>query len=169
MRVLLVLLLVGCWRQPAQRTQPELSFVARVNAIDELQRRTNSLAPKLDVTEQRIHGLASEAERAALHDDLNALEQETAQLSRMARDARERGDDPLVIARIERKLQYAVLGIGQLREDLHHARTREEQEAFEELKKKVEGTLDHLEIEIRGPGRLNQVPEILVPRRAPTP
>ncbi|HEY5920897.1 MAG TPA: hypothetical protein VIV11_04465 [Kofleriaceae bacterium] len=138
----LLLLLVACWREPAQRTQPELSFVARVSTLSELRHRTDALEPQLDVTLQRILGLASEAERAAIHDDLTAMEREVTQLIRIARQARERGDDSTVLDDVDRKLARATVGVANLRDELVHAKTLVEQEAFEELKKKTEGTLD---------------------------
>ena len=171
MRVLLVLLLVGCWREPARRSEPELSFVARVNVLTELRQRVDALGPELEVTMQRILGLASEAERAAIADDLAALELEIARLSRIARDARGRGDNPELLADVERKLGYATRGLANLREDLLHARTQAEQEAFEELKKKVEGTLDD-EVRIRIYRRNDALPPMLQPvppRLPPTP
>jgi hypothetical protein len=143
MRVaVLLLLLVACWREPARRSDPELSFVARVNAMSQLQVRIDALAPKLDVVMQRILGLASEAERGAIREDLHALTFEVRELSQLVRDARERGENPDTLAACESKLQEISIGLMHLDEELLHAKTRAEQEAFEELKKKLEGTHD---------------------------
>jgi hypothetical protein len=144
-----VLLLAACWREPAPRTRPEVSFVARVHALADLRARTDALAPELDVAMQRILGLASEAERAALRDDLAALDAEVAQLRQIARAARERGDDPDLLASIETKLARATISLATLHDDLLHAKTLAEQEAFERLKKKTEGTLDQDGIRIQ--------------------
>jgi hypothetical protein len=149
MRVGVLLLLVSCWREPAQRSEPELSFVARVHLLGDLREHTDTLVPRMYVEMQRILGLASEAERAAIREDLNGLEIEVRQLSLIAKDARERGERRDVLDEIDRKLDQAKLGLVNLRDDLLHAKTRAEQEAFEELKKKVEGTLDHDEIRMR--------------------
>src|SRR5262249_36941641 len=109
----------------------------------------------MDVAMQRIMGLASEAERDAIHDDLDALELEIRALTIGARDARERGEKRDTIDVVDRRLRHAALRVAGLREDLLHAKTQAEQEASEELKKKVEGTLDHDVITLRGGGRLN--------------
>jgi hypothetical protein len=150
MRVMaLLLVLTACWREPARNTQPELSFVARVQQLDQLRRRSAALAPKLDVAMRRILGLASEAERAAIREDLLALDLELRELSRLAREARERGEDPDLLADVAGTLQDAAIGLATLHDELLFARTRAEQEAFEELKKKLEGTHDDDGIRMR--------------------
>jgi len=161
---LLVLLVAGCWREPAERSQPELSFVARVNVLTDLRTRTSALAPKLDYAMQRIRGLASEAERAAIRDDLNALDLEVRQLSAVARDARERDENRELLDDVDRKLAQAARGLAGLHEDLLHAKTLAEQEAFDELKKKTEGTLDRGGIETF---RINTLPPAGAPLLTP--
>jgi hypothetical protein len=159
MRVLVVLLVVttGCWREPAQKATPELSFVTRVRVLADLRTSSEALEPKLDVAMQRIAGLASEAERAAISDDLTALDGEVTRLTGEAREARERGDDPDLLAYVEHKIARAAISLAQCHEDLLHARTRAQLEAFEELKRKTEGTLDDDGF-IRPGRRLNGVP-----------
>jgi hypothetical protein len=142
MRVAVLLVLVACWREPARRTAPELSFVARVNAMSMLKVRIDALAPKLD-------GLASEAERGAIREDLRALTIEVRELTQLLRDARERGENPDTLAACESKLEDISIGLTHLDEELLHAKTRAEQEAFEELKKKLEGTHDDDGIRMR--------------------
>jgi hypothetical protein len=150
MRVVVLVLAIGaCWREPVRRTEPELSFIARVNQLDQLQRRCDVLASKLDVAMKRIEGLASEAERGAIREDLQALDIEVRELTRIARDARERGEDPDVLADVDDKLRYAALGLMTLQEELLYAKTRAQQEEFEELKKKLEGTHDDEGVRMR--------------------
>jgi hypothetical protein len=139
--VLLVLLVASCWRE-TPREKPYVSFVARVHALTELRRGTESLAPRIARMDQRIRGLASEAEREALHGDMQALEQDLLRLIQIAEAARGRNEDPALLAEIDAKLDAATVATVTLRGELRHAKTTAEQEAFEELKKKVEGTHD---------------------------
>ena len=58
----LVLVLVACcWRASPPPPAPKPSFVARVSALGELRRSTPALARRMELTMQRILGLASEA------------------------------------------------------------------------------------------------------------
>src|SRR5689334_17388247 len=110
MRAVVLLLLVGCWREPAPRSEPELSFVARVQLLRDLRARTDTLEPRMEIEMQRIDGLASEADRGAIREDLNALDHEVRQLALIAQDARSRGEATAALDAIDRKLEQAMLG-----------------------------------------------------------
>lgn len=135
MRLLVIVLLASCWREPAHRTEPELSFVARVNAVTALRRNVEALEPKLEAVMHHILGLASEAERDAIRQDLNALDDEVARFAQVAAASRERGDDPKTLDEIDRKLDRVTLGLLNLRDELLHAKTIAEQRALEEQRK----------------------------------
>ncbi len=135
MRLLVLVMLASCWREPARHNEPELSFVARINALAELRRSVDELGPKLEATMQRILGLASEAERDAIRQDLNALDEEVARLAQISTASRARGDDPQVLDEIDRKLAQAMLGLANLRDELLHAKTLAEERALEEQRK----------------------------------
>lgn len=135
MRLLVIVMLAACWREAPRRTEPELSFIARVNALAELRRNVDELEPKLEAVMHRILGLASEAERDALRQDLNALDVEVARLADVADASRARGDDPAVLDEVDRKLEHAELGLANLRDELLHAKTIAEERALEEQRK----------------------------------
>ena len=134
-RLVVLVMLASCWREPTRRNEPELSFVARINALAELKRSVDELEPKLDVTMQRILGLSSEAERDAIRQDLSTLDYEVARLVQIAAASRERGDDPGILDEIDRKLERAKLGLANLRDELLHAKTVAEERALEEQRK----------------------------------
>jgi hypothetical protein len=140
--VLAVALGASCWRESPPPPAPTLSFVARVNALAELRRGTQAIARRMELTMQRILGLASEAEREAVRADVAALERDVAHLIRVLETARDGGEDPALLAGYATTLRDARVRVAQLREDVQHARTLEEQEAFERLKRKLEGTHD---------------------------
>jgi hypothetical protein len=146
MRLLVLIMLASCWREAPPPEEPQSSFVARVHTLAELRRGTNALAPELEATKQRIVGLASEAERSAIHADLAAMEHEVSRLIDLMERARERGDE---VADVDDKLRAAALSVMRLREELRYARTTEEQEAFERLKRKLEGTHDPVDVRTR--------------------
>lgn len=133
---MIVLLLASCWRGGGATTDPQRdppespSFVARVQGLAELAQRTAALEPRLATTLRRILALASEHERTALHDQLQELADEVAQLAPRLRGARARGDDPSVLARIERELADAAVMLGRLREGLAYAHSVEELNAI---------------------------------------
>lgn len=132
----------ACWRDAPPPAQPQRSFVARVSALTELRRGTDAVARRTEATMQRIVGLASEAEREALLADVVALEEEVMRLAGVLERAREDREDPAMLAELAEKLQDAMFGVTQLRAELRHARTTAELEAFEALKRKLEGTHD---------------------------
>jgi hypothetical protein len=134
--------LAACWRDAPPPEPPRRSFVARVSALTDLQRGIDALAQRTQVTMHRIVGLASEAEREALHVDVVALEHEVMRLAAVLDRAREDGADPVRIRELAQKLGDSMFGVGQLRAELRHARTTAELEAFEELKRKLEGLHD---------------------------
>jgi hypothetical protein len=139
MRVVVVLvLLAGCWRNgavtegalPTSRQDP-VSFVVRVNGLAELQRSTSTLEPKLATALRRILALASEAQRTTLRHDLGEIGREIAQLAARARAARERGDDPVAVERVQRKLSDAVATLAKLRTGLRYASSIEQLHALD--------------------------------------
>lgn len=140
--VLVVALGAACWRESPPPQAPKPSFVARVNALGELRRGTPAVARRMELTTQRILGLASEAEREAVRADVAALERDVAHLIRVLETARDGGEDPALLAAYARQLHDARNRVAELRAELRHARTLEEQEAFERLKRKLEGTHD---------------------------
>lgn len=139
MRVLCVVVsasLAACWHgggAPArtEHSAQPLSFVARVNGLGELQRKADALESKLAVTLRRILRLGTEQERVALHDDLGSLTDEVAQLAVTARVARERGDNPAVLDRVDAKLAEASTSLAKLGEGLSYASTFADLEALE--------------------------------------
>jgi hypothetical protein len=135
MRLLVIVVLAACWREAPPRTEPELSFVARVNALVDLRRNVDALEPKLEAVMHRILGLASEAERDAIRQDLSALAVDVARFADIADASRARGDDPVVLDEIDRKLERAELGLANLRDELLHAKTIVEQRALDEQRK----------------------------------
>lgn len=135
MRLLVLVVLAACWREAPRRAEPELSFIARINALAELRRNVDELEPKLEAVMHRILGLASEAERDAIRQDLNALGIDVARLTDVADASRDRGDDPAVLDEIDRKLAHASLGLANLRDELLHAKTIAEERALEEQRK----------------------------------
>src|SRR5687768_12714835 len=137
-----LVLVASCWREAPPPPTPTLSFVARVSALDELHRGTQAIARRMDLTVHRILALASEADREALRADVVALERDVAHLVRVLETARRGGEDRALLAGYARQLRDAHTRVTQLREELRHARTIEEQEAFERLKRKLEGTHD---------------------------
>jgi hypothetical protein len=138
----LIVPLGACWRGSPQPEPPQRSFVARVNALGELRRGTAALAQSTQSIMHRIHGLASEAEREALLADVIALEHEVMRLAAILDRARDDGHDPRELGELAHKLEHSMFGVGQLRAELRHARTTAEIEAFEELKRKLEGMHD---------------------------
>jgi hypothetical protein len=138
----LIVPLGACWRESPQPETPRRSFVARVSALTDLRRGIDALAQRTQVTMHRIVGLASEAEREALHVDVVALEHEVMRLAAVLDRAREDGADPVRIRELAQRLGDSMSGVGQLRAELRHARTTAELEAFEELKRKLEGLHD---------------------------
>jgi hypothetical protein len=134
MRVLVVVLLAGCWRgaplpAPLATAADPPSFVARVTGLGELQRETAALAPKLDAALHRIFALATESERGAIRDELEDLAGDVAQLAARVRGARTRGSDPAALAAIERRLADASATLVNLRDGLHHATSLERLQA----------------------------------------
>jgi hypothetical protein len=140
--VLVLFVVASCWREVPPPDRPYVSFVARLSAIAELRRGTDALEARIATMTQRIAGLASEAEREALRADLVAFERDLIRLRHVAAAARARDEDPALLDAMQVKLDDAMVAAVALRGELRHARTIAEQEAFEELKKKVEGTHD---------------------------
>lgn len=142
---MIVVLLASCWRgggatNDPQHDPPESpSFVARVQGLAELAHRTAALEPRLATALRRILALASEHERAALRDELRELADEVAQLAPRLRGARARGDDPVVLARIERELADAAVMLGKLREGLAYAHSVEELNAIADSRDEPSG------------------------------
>jgi hypothetical protein len=141
MRLVVVVLLAACWRGggpvsegtrgvSAAERRDAVSFVVRVHGLAELQRSTAALEPKLAAAVHRILRLANEAARLALRDALRALARDVVELAARARGARLRGDDPIAIRDVERKLGDAVATLAKLRQGLHHANTIEELQAL---------------------------------------
>lgn len=140
MRVLCVVVsasLAACWHgggAPATteiRQRQPLSFVARVNGLAELQRKTEALEPKLADAHHRILRLGTEKERVAIRDDLGAITDELGQLAVTARVARERGDNPFVLDGVDAKLADANATLAKLGEGLSYASTFADLEALE--------------------------------------
>ena len=135
MRLVILVLLASCWRGGDAVTEPQPSFEQREQALRELRRRVEALAPKLEYVLQRIVGLSSEVERTAIRDDLARLDRELAALADYAADARTRGDDPAALDVIQRKLEHATLALAQLHDELRYAKTAEERDALRALPK----------------------------------
>jgi hypothetical protein len=131
--IVVTLTLGACWRGSASTQPPQPSFIARRNALIELRRSVNALSPRLELAVNRIVGLASEAERDAIRQDLVELEHDVAELSRYAVDARTRGDTSTLLANIERDLEGAALMLVNLRDELRYAKTAAELSALDEL------------------------------------
>ena len=157
--------LAACWRDAPSAQTPQLSFVARVEVVGELRRGTDELARRMAAAAYRIHGLASEAERDALLADVRELEREIARLAGMLDRARAGGEDADRLAGFAVKLHEARSAVVELHAEVHHAKTTAELEAFEQLKRKVEGSHD--------PGftgrrilfpRDSNVPPVILPR-----
>ena len=96
MRVLCVVVsasLAACWHgggttAKADLGEPQpLSFVARVQGLDELQRKTNALEPRLAEAMHRILRLSTETDRVTIGDDLNALTERVERLTAELRKA----------------------------------------------------------------------------------
>ncbi len=138
MRVLCVVVsasLAACWHGGAttgtERSEQPLSFVARVNGLTELKRKTEALEPRLSAATHRVLRLSTETERVAIGDDLNALTDEVAHLTATARVARKRGDNPVVLDRVDAKLAEAAASLTKLGEGLSYANTFADLEALE--------------------------------------
>jgi hypothetical protein len=131
----MLLVLAGCWRgsAPAPSTQVEqpLSFVVRVNGLTDLERRAATLAPRLAAATDRFLGLADEAQRDALRDDLRVLAEDVAQLVVGARTARTRGDNAAALDQVDRKLADAFAMLAKLRHGLRYANTLEQLQAYQ--------------------------------------
>lgn len=140
MRLVIVVLLASCWRGGNRVTEPQPSFVARKQALAELQRNVDAFVPKLDYAMQCIVGLASEAERESIGQDLARLEHELIALVDYAADARTRGDDPAVLATVQRRLEQAALALTDMRVELRYAKTTAELEALDALSREQEET-----------------------------
>ena len=104
---LVLVLVTSCWRESSPPPAPKPSFVARVSALGELRRSTPALARRMELTMQRILGLASEAEREAIRADVAALERDVAHLIRVFETARNGGEDPALLAGYAKQLQDA--------------------------------------------------------------
>jgi hypothetical protein len=138
--IVLSFLLAGsgaCWRGEARVVPVQPSFVARVDALGELRADAEALQQRLDLVQQRILWLASEAARKALRQDLADLDRDVMQLWRYAAAARERGDDPVVLEGVQRTLRQAASAVADLRQDLLHARTLAEQEALDSQREQL--------------------------------
>ena len=140
MRVLCVVVtasLAACWHGSGPSTgteiseQQPLSFVARVNGLTELQRKTEALEPRLAAATHRILRLATEGERVAIRDCLSTLTEEVDQLRRTSRVARTRGDNSHVLDSLDAKLTDAMASLTKLGEGLSYANTIADLEALE--------------------------------------
>lgn len=164
-----LVLVASCWRESPAPAGPQRSFVARVSSLAELRRGTDDVQRRLLATRQRIAGLASEAEREALHGDILALEYQVIRLGRILVTARTDGEDPDQLTGVAIRLRGAMSTIAQLRWDLRHTRTNAEIEAFEALKRKLEGTHDPGDLDPRIDRRrgplLTPLPDVLIRRR----
>jgi hypothetical protein len=145
MRLLLLMVLAGCWRggaaAPSIEAEPP-SFVVRLNALADLQRRTAALAPRLAAAAQRIFGLIDEAQRTRLRHDLRALADDVDGLVVSARTIRARGadaatrdhvDPAAALDEIDRKLTDARGTLAKLRHGLSYANTLEQLQAYERI------------------------------------
>lgn len=128
----LLLLLGSCWRGSAAPSDEPQPFVARINAVAELRAAADALPPRLDIVAQRIAGLASEAERDAVRQDLVELDRDVATLWRYALSLRQQGADPVTLDAITRKLARAADAVSDLRDELVYAKTVAEQQALDE-------------------------------------
>jgi len=151
MRLVVLVLLAACWRgggpvsemRGVSSAGPDaVSFVVRVHGLAELQRNTAALEPRLASAVRRILGLANEAERIAIRDALRELARDVVELAAQARGARQRGDDPVAIRAVERKLGDAVATLAKLRQGLHHASTIEELQALAQRPVEPPSSLD---------------------------
>lgn len=139
MRVLCVVViasLAACWRGTPTRdvtlgAQDPISFVARVNGLGELERKSDALERRLATAKHRILRLATESERVAIRDSLDAVAEEVAQLEVTARVARTRGDDRAVLDKIDRQLAEATAMLDKLGEGLIYANTIADLQALE--------------------------------------
>lgn len=143
MALVIAALCAACWRDARPPSEPaRLSFVARVEALAELRDGTDELSRRMAATMQRIAGLASEAERDVLRADVRELERELLRLVDILERARGGGEDEAQLAGFAGRLHEAMVALVALRAELRHAKTTAEIEAFEELKRKLEGTHD---------------------------
>lgn len=133
--VLALAMLAACWRGSAAMEPAQPSFIARRNALIELRRSANALSPKVELVAQRIIGLSSELERAAIRDDLVELAREVAELSRYSLDARSRGESPMLLDAVDRDLERTALVLVNLRDELRYAKTTAELAARDELER----------------------------------
>jgi hypothetical protein len=129
--------LAACWHGGGATTTGELSeqhpvsFVARVNGLGELQRKSDALEARLAAATHRILRLATETERTAIGDDLSTLTDEITHLAATARVARKRGDNPVVLDRVDAQLAEATASLAKLGEGLSYANTFADLEALE--------------------------------------
>jgi len=151
MRLVVLVLLASCWHGGDAVTEPQPSFVARKHALAELQRSVDTFVPKLDYVMQRIVGLASEAERESIRQDLARLDRELVALAAYETDARTRGDDPVALDAVERKLEQAALALADLRAELRYAKTTAELEALDALARPQEETRPLVGRRLNGP------------------
>lgn len=149
MRLLVLVVVAGCWRGTAATTTDEPaqpSFVVRLHGLAELSRTTAALESRLVAARSRIFALANERERRAIHDDLRGLADDVIQLTARARSSRERGDDRATLDRVDRSLVEAATTLAQLQRGLRYATTIEELQAYRapqqiELSQRVDLTL----------------------------
>lgn len=141
-RLVVVMFLASCWRESAPPESPRLSFVARVNAHAELRRGVDELAWGIECAMHGIRALTSEAQREAIRSDLHAFGRDLAHLASVLEKLHDDGEDPAWLAGIEQRLDAARDELARLHLELRHARTLEQQEAFEALKRKLEASHD---------------------------
>jgi hypothetical protein len=132
MRLVWLVLVAGCWRgvaAPMTRAPEPLSFVVRINGLADLQRSTAVLETKLATATQRFLGLADEAQRDALRDDLRMLADDLAQLAARVRTVRMRGGNTTALYELDRRLAVATITLAELRHGLRYATTLEQLQA----------------------------------------
>lgn len=125
-------LLASCWRGTTPATSEPEPFVARIHALAELRGATDALPPRLDIVEQRILGLVSEADRDAVRQDLAELAQDVVTLRSYAASLRKQGGDPGELESVTHKLTRVAETVAELREELVYAHTFSEQHALDQ-------------------------------------
>ena len=126
------LLVAGCWRGTTPASFEPEPFVARIHALAELRAATDALPPRLDIVEQRIIGLISEADRDAVRSDLTELAQDVVALRGYVTSLRAQGADPHALDAISHKLTRVSETVAQLNAELVYAHTLAEHHALDQ-------------------------------------
>lgn len=126
------LLLASCWRGTMPPSSEPEPFVARIHALAELRAAADALPARLDIVEQRVLGLISEADRDAVRVDLTELADDIVTLRSYASSLRAQGADPSALDSIAHKLTRVSEAIAELRAELVYAHTLAEQRALHE-------------------------------------